>query len=73
MTKKSKNPCLSCDCWDHDAEGCITPHSDRWYACPLESEMPENQRMLEEMAAEWAENHYYEYLEEVAGRRMNDT
>lgn len=72
MTKKSKNPCLSCDCWDHDAEGCTMPHSDRWYACPIESARPKNQRALEEMAAEYAEKSYYEHLEEVAGRSGSD-
>lgn len=28
------------------------PHYDKWYACPIESEKPENQRMINEMAAE---------------------
>lgn len=69
MTKKSKNPCLTCDCWDSDREGCTMPLSDKWYACPIESAKPENQRALEEMAAEYAERHYYEHLEEVAGRK----
>lgn len=55
MTKKSKNPCSTCDCWDSDAEGCTMPHSDKWYACPIESAKPENQRALEDMAAEYAE------------------
>lgn len=73
MTKKSKNPCLTCDCWDSDAEGCTMPSVDKWYACPIENARPENQRALEEMAAEYAEKSYYEHLEEVAGRRTNDT
>ena len=24
------------------------PQSDRWYACPIESELPENKKALEE-------------------------
>lgn len=66
---KEKDPCLTCSCWDSDAEGCTMPHSDKWYACPIESAKPENQKALEEMAAEYAEKHYYEHLEEVAGRK----
>jgi hypothetical protein len=31
------------------------PHSDKWYACLIESAKPENQRALEEMVAEYAE------------------
>lgn len=53
MTKKSKDPCLTCDCWDSDAEGCTMPHSDKWYACPIESKKPVNQKMFEEMAEAW--------------------
>ena len=73
MKKKRKNPCLSCGCWDSDAEGCTMPHYDKWYACPIESEKRENQRALEEMAADYAEKHYYEHLEEVAGRKEDNT
>ena len=32
------NPCLFCDCWDGDAEGCTMPPEDKTFACPLESE-----------------------------------
>lgn len=52
MTKK-KDPCLTCGCWDSDAEGCTMPHYDKWYACPIESEKPENQKALEEMAHDY--------------------
>jgi hypothetical protein len=32
------NPCLKCDCWDSDAEGCTMASVDRKYACPLEND-----------------------------------
>lgn len=46
------NRCLSCSCWDSDREGCTMPSMDMWYACPIESQKPENQKELEKMA-EW--------------------
>lgn len=39
--------CYKCDCWDCDY-GCTMPSSDKWYACPIESEKPENKKELEE-------------------------
>ena len=42
------NDCSKCLCWDSDREGCTLPQSDRWYACPIESELPENKKALEE-------------------------
>ena len=30
-----KDPCLNCDCWGPDAEGCTMPETDRSFACPL--------------------------------------
>ena len=36
---------------DYGACGC--PHSDKWYACPIEASKPENIKALEEYA-EWA-------------------
>ena len=59
MPKKPKNPCLTCDCWDSDAGGCTMPHSDKWYACPIDSERPENKKAFDDMLTE-----YEEYLEE---------
>lgn len=38
MPDLSINPCLGCDCWDGDAEGCEMTSVDRKYACPLEIE-----------------------------------
>ena len=46
------NECYTCGFWDSDY-GCTCPHSDMWYACPIESEMPENKKALDEYA-EWA-------------------
>ena len=43
-----KNPCTKCGFWDTDREGCTCPSTDRWYACPIESELPENKKALEE-------------------------
>ena len=60
MTKKSKDPCLTCDCWDFDAKGCTMPHSDKWYAYPIESDRPENRKTLDDMLTE-----YVEYLENI--------
>lgn len=45
--------CRKCGFWNSDYEGCTCQPSDKWYACPIESEKPENKRALEEYA-EWA-------------------
>jgi hypothetical protein len=44
------NPCLDCGAYDPDM-GCTMPGPDMWYACPIESEKEENQKLLEEYAA----------------------
>lgn len=44
------NPCLDCGAYDSDM-GCMMPSGDMWYACPIESEKEENQKLLEEYAA----------------------
>ena len=44
------NPCLSCNAYDSDF-GCTMPSVDMWYACPIESETEENQKLLEEYVA----------------------
>jgi len=49
----NKNPCLSCDCWDSEREGCTMPSTDMWYACPIESQKPENQEALRKLAEEY--------------------
>lgn len=46
------NRCLACSCYDPDSESCTMPSMDKWYACPIEAEKPENQKDLEAMA-EW--------------------
>lgn len=43
--------CTRCGFNDEDY-GCTCPHSDRWYACPIENKKPENIQALEEYA-EW--------------------
>ena len=45
--------CYECGFWDSEREGCTCPHSDKWYACPIENKKPENVKALEEYA-EWA-------------------
>ena len=45
--------CTKCGFWDADYESCVCPSADKWYACPLESEKPENKQALQEYA-EWA-------------------
>ena len=42
------NPCIKCGFWDSDYEGCTCPHSDKWYACPIENKKPENIHILKE-------------------------
>lgn len=43
--------CLRCDFYDPDCE-CTCPSYDKWYACPIEAALPENQEELKNMA-EW--------------------
>ena len=43
-----KDPCMDCDAYDCDF-GCTMPSIHKWYACPIESELPENQAKLQEM------------------------
>lgn len=45
--------CRICGFWDSDYGACTCPSIDRWYACPIESERPENKKALEEYV-EWA-------------------
>lgn len=44
------NPCLGCGAYDIDM-GCTMPSIDMWFACPIESEKEENQKLLEEYIA----------------------
>jgi len=46
-----KNECLKCGFYDTDYQ-CICPHSDKWYACPIENKKPENIQALKEYT-EW--------------------
>lgn len=40
--------CYNCGFWDSDYEQCTCPSQDKWYACPIESEKPENKKEMEE-------------------------
>lgn len=44
------NECYYCGFYDQEREGCTCPSTDMWYACPIESEKPENQ---EELKKKW--------------------
>ena len=41
---------MSCGFNDEDY-GCACPSSDKWYACPIESEKPENQQQMKDYVA----------------------
>ena len=45
--------CRMCGFWNSDYGSCTCPSIDKWYACPIESEKPENKKALQEYA-EWA-------------------
>ena len=42
--------CYECGFWDSDREGCTCASYEMWYACPIESAKPENQKELEAYA-----------------------
>ena len=44
--------CANCG-FLNDYGACDCPHSDKWYACPIEAKKPENIEDLKEYA-EWA-------------------
>ena len=46
--------CNKCGFKDEDY-GCICPHSDMWYACPIENKKPENIQALKEYAEQVVE------------------
>ncbi len=52
--------CYRCGFNDEDY-GCTCPHSDKWYACPIESKKPQNQKALDEYA-EWASKYQDEFV-----------
>jgi hypothetical protein len=39
--------------FDYEGYGCTCPHSEKWYACPIESSKPENKQALMEWLGEW--------------------
>lgn len=54
----SRPGCLNCGFYDLDREGCTCPSGDRWYACPIESRKPENQKDLRMIANEHIEEYF---------------
>lgn len=51
--------CCNCGFFDFDYGACTCPSYELWYACPIESSKPENQRELEEFAKKEFENVAY--------------
>lgn len=49
---KQTNRCFNCGFHDEDY-GCTCSDLDKWYACPIESEKPENVQELKDYA-EWS-------------------
>lgn len=60
--------CRRCGFNDEDY-GCTCPHSDKWYACPIESKKPQNQKALEEYA-EWASKYQNEFVLKAEGEEQ---
>ena len=42
--------CYNCGFWNSDCEQCTCPSWDKWYACPIESEKPENKEAIKAYA-----------------------
>lgn len=36
---------------------CMIPFIDRWYACPIESQFPDNQRAIQELGEQIGDGH----------------
>ena len=51
------NQCYDCGFWDSEREGCTCYPTDLWYACPIESRKPENQKDLRMIANEHIEEY----------------
>ena len=43
--------CDRCD-FNNEDYGCTCPHSNKWYACPIENKKPENVKALREWVEE---------------------
>ena len=48
--------CRNCGFWNVDYGTCTCPSGDMWYACPVESEKPENKKALEELCDQLQED-----------------
>ena len=64
------NECTKCGFNDEDY-GCTCPHFDKWYACPIASNKPQNQKALEEYA-EWASNYQKQFVMKSGVEDGND-
>ena len=49
-----KDPCKGCG-FLNEYGYCECPHSDKWYACPIENKKPENIKALEEWGKQESE------------------
>lgn len=41
--------CFTCGFWNGDYVACTCPSTDKWYACPIESQKAENIKALKEI------------------------
>lgn len=55
--------CYKCGFWNSEFEQCCCSSTDMWYACPIESKRPENQKELEEMA-KWYDEKECDYYDD---------
>lgn len=42
--------CITCGFWNVEFQACTCASWEAWYACPIESKKPENQKALREYA-----------------------
>ena len=47
MRDKELKECYKCG-FNNEDYGCTCPHSDKWYACPIENKKPENIKALKD-------------------------
>lgn len=57
------NECFDCGFWDSEREGCSCASYEKWYACPIESQTPENQQALQDYA-DWLTQHEGKWVAE---------
>lgn len=60
------------NCGFHNEYGCCDcPHSDKWYACPIENKKPENIQALKEYA-EWLPQYEGKWVAESEERNVRN-